>query len=91
MNSESRTPITRRDGLPGDHLAFTQDYLFNSPSTAAGVVQGRSANGRIDWKDNYGKTLKDFQDLWDIIWENGEGHLLCSLQLLQFLGHCWFI
>jgi hypothetical protein len=46
----------------GDHLEFTQDYLFNSPSTAAGVVQGRSANGRIDWKDYLGKTLKDFQE-----------------------------
>ena len=46
----------------GAHLEFAQDYLFNSPSTAAGVVQGRSANGRIDWKDNYGKTLKDFQE-----------------------------
>lgn len=46
----------------GDHLEFAQDYLFNSPSTAAGVVQGRSANGRIDWKDNYSKTLKEFQE-----------------------------
>ena len=45
----------------GDHLEFTQDYLFNSPSTAAGVVQGRSANGRIDWKDHLGRTLKEFQ------------------------------
>ena len=24
---------------------FTQDYLFSSPSTAAAVVMGRSANG----------------------------------------------
>jgi hypothetical protein len=62
MNSESRTPITRRDGLPGDHLAFTQDYLFNSPSTATGAVQGRPANGRKDWKDNSGRTLKEFQE-----------------------------
>jgi len=46
----------------GGHLEFTQDYLFNSPSTAAGVIQGRSANGRIDWKDNYGRTLKEFQE-----------------------------
>jgi hypothetical protein len=45
-----------------DHLEFLQDYLFNSPSTAAGVVQGRSANGRIDWKDNSGRTLKAFQE-----------------------------
>jgi len=46
----------------GDHLEFAQDYLFNSPSTAAGVVQGRSANGRIDWKDDMGRTLKEFQE-----------------------------
>jgi hypothetical protein len=46
----------------GDHLEFTQDYLFNSPSTAAGVAQGRSANGRIDWKDDRGRTLKEFQE-----------------------------
>jgi hypothetical protein len=46
----------------GDHLDFAQDYLFNSPSTAAGVVQGRSANGRIDWKDNSGRTLREFQE-----------------------------
>lgn len=46
----------------GDHLEFAQDYLFNSPSTAAGVVQGRSANGRIDWKDNHGRTLKEYQE-----------------------------
>jgi hypothetical protein len=45
-----------------DHLKFAQDYLFNSPSTTAGVVQGRSANGRIDWKDNSGKTLKSLQE-----------------------------
>lgn len=43
-------------------FAFTQDYEFSSPSTAAGVVQGRAANGRIDWKSGDGKTLKDLQD-----------------------------
>jgi hypothetical protein len=41
---------------------FTQDYIFNSPSTAAGVVQGRSANGRLDWKTKDGKTLKELQE-----------------------------
>jgi hypothetical protein len=46
----------------GDHLEFAQDYLFTSPSTAAGVVQGRSANGRTDWKDNSGRTLKALQE-----------------------------
>lgn len=46
----------------GDAYAFTQNYVFASPSTAAGVVQGRSANGRIDWKTRDGKTLKDIQE-----------------------------
>ena len=43
------------------HFSFSEDYLFSSPSTAAGVVQGRSANGRTNWKDAKGKTLKAIQ------------------------------
>jgi hypothetical protein len=42
-----------------NHFSFTQDYLFGSPSTAAGIVQGRSANGRLDWKDVRGLSLND--------------------------------
>ncbi len=45
-----------------DTYVFTQDYVFASPSTAAGVVQGRSANGRVDWKTKDGKMLKELQD-----------------------------
>jgi hypothetical protein len=45
----------------GQHYAFTQDQVFNSPSTAAGVVLGRTANGRIEWKAKDGKTLKELQ------------------------------
>ena len=40
---------------------FTQNYTFNSPSLAAGVVLARSANGRTDWKDQNGRTLKEIQ------------------------------
>ena len=40
---------------------FSQDYVFTSPSTAAAVVLGRSANGRIEWKDAKGRTLKELQ------------------------------
>jgi len=46
----------------GDMYTFTQDYTFSSPSTAAAIVLGRSANGRVEWKDLSGKTLKDIQD-----------------------------
>ena len=40
---------------------FAQDYVFSSPSTAAAVVLGRSANGRIERKDARGRTLKELQ------------------------------
>lgn len=46
----------------GDSLIFTQDFRFNSPSTAAGVLVGGSANGRIAWKDGQGRTLKALQE-----------------------------
>jgi hypothetical protein len=45
----------------GDGLRFASDYLFDSPSAAASVVLGRSANGRTEWKDENGKTLKQIQ------------------------------
>lgn len=45
----------------GDRYRFAQDYVFSSPSTAAAVVLGRSANGRIEWKDATGKALKEIQ------------------------------
>lgn len=40
---------------------FTQDYAFSSPSTAACVVLGRNANGRLEWKDAQGRALKVLQ------------------------------
>lgn len=46
----------------GSSYEFAQDYVFNSPSTAAGVVLGRSANGRIEWKDASGRALKEIQE-----------------------------
>jgi len=45
----------------GDHYVMTQDYTFASPSTAAGILLGRTANGRIEWKDQGGLTLKELQ------------------------------
>jgi hypothetical protein len=46
----------------GTVYRLTQDYTFNSPSTAAGVLLGRSANGRQEWKDLRGRTLKEIQE-----------------------------
>jgi len=43
-------------------LILTQDYRFVSPSTAAGILMGRSANGRTEWKDETGRTLKTIQE-----------------------------
>ena len=45
----------------GQHFAFAQDQVFTSPSTAAGVILGRTANGRIEWKNSEGTTLKQLQ------------------------------
>lgn len=49
--------------MPEDeHLRFAKAHLFDSPSTAAAVVLGRTANGRIEWKDRAGRTLKEAQE-----------------------------
>lgn len=37
---------------------FTKDYLFSSPSSAAAIVMGRSANGLTEWKTEDGRILK---------------------------------
>ncbi|KAF1075921.1 GIY-YIG nuclease family protein [Halodesulfovibrio sp. MK-HDV] len=43
-------------------FTFAQDYIFKSPSMAADVVLGRSANGRTEWRDKNGRTLKKLQE-----------------------------
>ena len=40
-------------------LVLTQDYEFSAPSTAAAVLMGRTADGRKEWKDGHGRTLKE--------------------------------
>lgn len=45
----------------GDKYLFTQDHIFNSPSTAGGVILGRSTNGWTKWKDKNGKTLDELK------------------------------
>ncbi len=46
----------------GQNYTFAQDQVFSSPSTAAGVILGRTANGRKDWRNSEGKTLKELQE-----------------------------
>lgn len=45
----------------GDHLVFTRDAEFSSPSAAATVIHGGSANGLLAWKNKLGKTLKELE------------------------------
>jgi hypothetical protein len=44
-----------------EHLVFTRDEEFSSPSAAAAVVHGGHANGLIAWKNDEGKTLKEIE------------------------------
>lgn len=51
-------------GVLTDHgrcYVFSQDYVFSSPSTAAGVILGRAASGPKEWKDRQGHTLQEIQ------------------------------
>lgn len=43
------------------YYEFAQDYIFNSPSTAGGVLLGRSTNGWTKWKNKEGKTLDEIK------------------------------
>ena len=49
--------LVERNGV----YELADDYLFKSPSTAAMVLLGRNANGRVEWKDSAGVTLKEHQ------------------------------
>jgi hypothetical protein len=46
-----------------DHLLFTQDSEFSSPSAAAAVIHGGHANGLTAWKNKEGKTLKELESV----------------------------
>lgn len=43
----------------GNYLLFTEDYLFDSLSSAAAVILARSAQGPKEWKYENGMTVKD--------------------------------
>ena len=40
-----------------------EKQLFSSPSYAAAFVLGMNTNGRMDWKDKDGKTLKELEEM----------------------------
>lgn len=50
--------LIEKDGL----LVFTEDTEFSSPSAAAAVIHGGSANGLIAWKTEDGKSLKQLDE-----------------------------
>lgn len=50
--------LTEKDGF----LVFTKDTEFASPSAAAAVIHGGSANGLIAWKTEEGKSLKHLDE-----------------------------
>lgn len=56
------TGVLREDG---DFLLFVSDYSFQSTSAAASTVIGASANGRILWKLQDGRTYSDWETKQD--------------------------
>ncbi len=46
----------------GDFYEFIKDVEFSSPSAAAAVIEGGSANGLIEWKTKDGRILKDLDE-----------------------------
>jgi hypothetical protein len=49
--------LVEQDGV----YRLTEDHLFKSPSTAAMTLLSRNANGRVEWKDANGVSLKEHQ------------------------------
>ncbi|SFW63549.1 DUF4357 domain-containing protein [Amycolatopsis australiensis] len=56
--------VTESTRFPG-YLETTEDIICNSPSAAAEILLGRSANGYTEWKTADGRPLADFlQAAW---------------------------
>jgi hypothetical protein len=62
--TDLRRKLTDRGVLIAEDgsLRFTQDYRFASPSAAAAVLVGGSANGRKAWRTHDGRTLREVQE-----------------------------
>ena len=62
--TQRRKLIEEKDLVEKDgSLVFERDIEFSSPSAAAAVIHGGSANGLISWKDSEGKTLKELENV----------------------------
>lgn len=58
-----RNKLIEEGGLidRGDRWEFARDTEFTSPSAAAAVIHGGSANGLTAWRDSNGRTLKEVE------------------------------
>lgn len=69
VTSFPRTMKRLRDEMIEEEIIFEKngklflkkDYIFSSPSSAAMIVMGRSANGLVEWKTKEGKILRDVE------------------------------
>ncbi len=50
---------TQKVQIQNGEFVVMEDLLFSSPSLAADIVMGKSANGLTEWKNKYGTILKD--------------------------------
>ena len=46
----------------GHRYRLVQDHRFKSPSAASSILLGRESDGRTEWKDDAGRTLKELQE-----------------------------
>jgi hypothetical protein len=60
-----RNELIEEGGLTqkGDKYVFVKDAEFSSPSSAAAVIHGGSANGLMAWVNANGQSLKDLQNI----------------------------
>ena len=60
-----RNKLIEEGGLvqEGAKYVFVKDTEFSSPSSAAAVIHGGSANGLMAWVNTDGKSLKDLQNV----------------------------
>ncbi len=58
IGSKKKRQFLIDEGIIDSSFMFVKDYVFNSPSSAANIVMGRSANGLTEWKTEDGKELK---------------------------------
>lgn len=63
MNMRQKLKEEGTLAVQADHLLFTQDMEFSSPSAAASVIHGGHANGLVAWKNKDGKTLKELESI----------------------------